>query len=156
MMALVESVTSRTSRNPFLTVLDVILVSTGETINLERCYWTSRGAFDGIMGWTQSPGGLFNHEFHIYARVGSCAHDCLIAVMVRRENTGPWSEIHIAMDPSAPLPVHELYAALLSHVSLAAMEFRFPVIAKLLLSGRHEDDGYSFAHIIHQARTRLG
>ena len=155
-MALVESVSSRTSGNPFLTVLNVILVSTGEIIDFERCHWLSHGAFSGIMGWTQSPGGLSNHEFHIYARVGLVPHNCLIAVMVRRENIGPWSEVHIAMDPSAPLPVQELYAALLGHVSLAAMGFRFPAIAKLLLSGRHEDDGYSFAHIIQQARTRLG
>lgn len=155
-MSLVESVSNRISMNPFLTVLDVILASSSETINFERCYWTSEGALDGIRGSTQTAGGLFNHEFHIHAKLGLWAHDCLIAVMVRRENTGPWSEIHIAMDASAPLPVHELFAALLGHVSLAAMEFRFSAIAKLLLSGRHEDDGYSFAHIIHAARARLG
>lgn len=155
-MVLVTSVSSHPSRNPFLTAVDTIITSSNETINFERCYWSIDGNYAGILGSTETTGGLYNREFHIHPKLGLYARDCLLAVRVRREDTGPWSETHIALDPSAPEMVHELFAALLGHVPNASMGMRFSVIARLLLNGRHEDEGFGFAHPINEARARLG
>lgn len=94
------------------------------------------------MGSTESAGGSYNRGFHIHPKLGLYARDCLLAVRVRREETGPWSETHIALDPLAPEMVHELFAALIGHIPNASMGMRFSVIARLLLNGRDPNAGF--------------
>ncbi|KAL8649824.1 MAG: hypothetical protein Q9226_005415 [Calogaya cf. arnoldii] len=150
-MALIASVIEHTSWNPFATAIDTILPFSNETINFERCYWTVDSNYVGIMGSTENTNGLPNGEFHIHPKAGLCARDCLLVVRVRREDTGSWSENLIALDPSAPDTVHELFAALVDHVHTATIGTRFSIIARLLLNmgerGAHKVIIYNDSYI---------
>ena len=151
-MALIASVIEHISWNPFITAIDTILPFSNnpfsnnpfsnEIIDFERCYWTVDNNLAGIMGSTENTNGLPNGEFHIHPKAGLGARDCLLVVRVRREDTGSWSENLIALDPSMPDMVHELFAALLDHVHTASIGTRVSIIARLLLDG---GVGFGFA-----------
>ncbi|KAL8668521.1 MAG: hypothetical protein Q9168_006851 [Polycauliona sp. 1 TL-2023] len=155
-MVMLASNREHSCRNPFLALVDTIILSSAETIDFERCYWTTDGFYAGIMGSTETTGGLYNRDFHVHPKIERDARDCMLVVRVRREDTGPWTQSRISLDPSAPEAVHELFAALVGHIPNASLEFRLPVIARLLLEGRYGHEGLGFAQMIDEARARLG
>ncbi|KAL8787671.1 MAG: hypothetical protein Q9213_002102 [Squamulea squamosa] len=143
------------SRNPFLTAVDFIVQLRHESINFEECYWTSDGDYTGIRGSTEIADRRFTTEFHIQPKLSQQARNCTLVVRARQGNVGTWRESHMAMEPSAPEVVHEIFAALIHQVPRASVGTSTPLIARLLLNGRLEDQGTGFAQIIDEARGRL-